>query len=124
MTGSDLKVLVAHHKYEVTRETKTFLEVRRSDGFTVFLDKYDEGDPNAEMYEHLNAARMTADPEDVILMVGIIRGLQIAQSYHKRENIESEKLNKWISAIPTIRNLVEGNGQRKRQRRITSERLR
>lgn len=122
MTGSDIKMLCAAKKAEVVRETAKFVEVRRGDAFTVFLDKYDESSPDAELLGYLNAARLHADPEDVILLVGIVRGLQISRVYAARESVAAEKILRRVDAIAVIRAMIEGKGQRKRQRRITVER--
>lgn len=121
MNGQELRKLVSGSAFEVVRETKTFVQVLRGDGFTVFLDKYEPGDANAEIYELLNYARVNAEPDDVILMVGIVRGLQIAKSYRDRERVQSEKLDKILSAIPVLRSLISGISQKKRQKKLKLE---
>jgi hypothetical protein len=121
VNGADLKLLCVSEKIEVVRDTAKFIEARRPDGFTIFLDKYSEDAEEATMLAKLNAIRLYADPDDVIFMVGFIRGIQIATAYARRQGRTIDP-RRFAEAIPVVRSLADGKGQRKRQRRITAER--
>ena len=56
-----------------------YIEVTRKDGFKVFLDKTDE-----PMVKSLNETRLEEEPCEVVLAVGMVRGLQIAMNYAER----------------------------------------
>ena len=56
-----------------------FIEVVRDDGFTVFLDKSQD-----ELSVYLNHIKLTASKKQVILLTGLIRGLQISNNYAEK----------------------------------------
>ena len=59
------------------------LEVVRPDGLTVFLSEQDD--------ERLNKFRLFGKKEDVILAVGIFRGIQIAENYKEKHAQEVKR---------------------------------
>lgn len=63
-------------KVEESNTGSKNIEVKRSDGFTVFLNELD--DPS------INYIRLHADKKDVMMAVGLYRGMQIAQNYKKK----------------------------------------
>jgi len=64
----------------IVRQTRKFAEVLRADGLTVFLDKYESDSEDARILEQLNYVRLHAAPDDVIMFVGMVRGLANRQS--------------------------------------------
>jgi len=106
----------------IIRQERKFTEVLREDGLTVFLDKIDDDAADADMLLQLNYVRLHASPEDVMLFVGMIRGLQIAMSYAHRESKNVPNLDRFIDAIPVMRTLISGASQKKRQKRLAAER--
>ena len=107
----------------IVRQTRKFAEVLRADGLTVFLDKYESDSEDARILEQLNYVRLHAAPDDVIMFVGMVRGLQIARSYSSKEKRSLQDLDAFFGAMPTIRKLIDGGSQRKRQKRISAEKV-
>lgn len=107
----------------IVRQERKFAEVLRADGLTVFLDKYESDSEDAKILEQLNYVRLHAAPDDVIMFVGMVRGLQIARSYSRKEKRSLQDLDAFLGAIPTIRKLIDSGSQRKRQKRISAERI-
>jgi hypothetical protein len=70
-------------------EERRHIQGKRDDGLTVFLDKFVEGEPDAEVLAWLNEVRLHAKPVDVILSVGLVRYMQIVQNYAKKYHPES-----------------------------------
>ena len=106
----------------IVRQERKFAEVLRADGLTVFLDKYESDSEDARILEQLNYVRLHAAPDDVIMFVGMVRGLQIARSYSRKEKRSLQDLDAFLGAMPTIRKLIDGGSHRKRQKRISAER--
>lgn len=67
--------------YRVVEVNYGTVEVTRPDGFTVFFDRK-KGDHAAL----LNKARLALPPENVMRLVGTIRGYQIAIDYARKYN--------------------------------------
>lgn len=107
----------------IVRQTRKFAEVLRADGLTVFLDKYESDSEDARILEQLNYVRLHAAPDDVIMFVGMVRGLQIARSYSRKEKRSLQDLDAFLGAMPTIRKLIDGGSQRKHQKRIRAEKV-
>lgn len=64
-------------------DLKTRIRVKRQDGFIVFLDKVKRNDPDKDLLLMLNKIRLTAPKQEVIMAVGLVRGVQIARNYAK-----------------------------------------
>jgi len=60
-----------------------FVSATRKDGLEVFFDLDD-----SELTKMLNEVRATAPAEQVILMVGLARGMQIANCYAKKQGLK------------------------------------
>lgn len=121
MNSAEVKLACLAEGIEIIRETTKFVEAKRADGLTVFFDKFDESRPDADMLAKLNAVRLYAKPEDVIFMVGIVRGFQISMAYATRQG-KTIDAKAYADSIPIMRQIAAGTGQRKRQRRIDKER--
>ncbi len=78
------------------RSHQKYLKYTRPDGLTVFIDQDNDNNPLSQL---LNSARLYADKKDVILLVGAVRGFQIACSYADQENVDLKDMMK-----KTIRN--------------------
>lgn len=64
------------------------VEVERPDGFTVFFDR------RRDKYSvKLNQIRLNESPEVVMLMIGVVRGLQISENYARKH------LSKHLSCV-------------------------
>ncbi len=80
--------------------------VKRPDGFTVFLN--DQDDPS------INYIRLHADKKDVMMAVGLYRGMQIAQNYKKKyarfENIDYMRfMDNILQVVGKIKFITEYN---------------
>lgn len=77
------KANIALEKYEPKEvfDLKGKIRVTRKDGFIVFLDKVNKNDPDAKLLLMLNKIRLTKKPDEVIMAVGLVRGVQIARNY-------------------------------------------
>lgn len=65
--------------FEVIRTDRNYVECIRPDGLRIFLDQGVD-----EVSYKLNWIRIHGTPEEVIRVVGWVRGCQIALSYAKR----------------------------------------
>lgn len=84
------------------------VEIKRPDGFIVFLDSSD-ADP-------INYVRLHASIKDVIMTVGIYRGLQIAQNYKRKyaDNLGIDYMkfmDKILQAVSKIKLITGGNNK-------------
>ena len=74
-----------------------FVEAVREDGLKVFFDKQDD-----KLSQFLNSIRQTGTKQQVVMAVGMVRGLQIAQSYARVHNVE----------LPDVEGIIESYSQR------------
>ncbi len=83
--------LCSENGVKVIRQRAKYIEAERPDGLIVFLDVISEKMPKveADTLRILNAIRVMGKREDVILAVGMVRGMQIARGYAKRYAPES-----------------------------------
>lgn len=83
--------LCSENGVKVIRQRAKYVEAERPDGLIVFLDVIDEKMPKveADTLRILNAVRVMGKREDVIMAVGMVRGLQIARGYARRYSPES-----------------------------------
>ena len=65
-------------------ENRKFMQGVRADGFTVFLDKVQADDEDADMLRWLNEFRVQGRPADVIMAVGMVRYIQIVRNYARK----------------------------------------
>ena len=79
-----------------TEDKGKYISAKRIDGLDIFLDK--DGSQESFLLNHI---RMTAPKDEVILAVGLIRGLQIARSYAKKHN-QTMTLNKIQKIIENV----------------------
>ena len=79
-----------------TEDKGKYISAKRIDGLDIFLDK--DGSQESFLLNHI---RMTAPKDEVILAVGLIRGLQIARSYAKKtgETMIFKKIQKQIEQV-------------------------
>lgn len=120
MNGAELKLACKAVDIEIIRETSKFIEARRPDGLVVFFDKFDADRPDADILMKLNAVRLYGEPADVIFMVGIVRGLQVAMAYARRQG-HAFNPEDYARAIPVVRQISAGAGQKKRQKKLAKE---
>jgi len=67
---ADFKIISVHYRC---------VEVERPDGFTVFFDR------QRDKYSvKLNQIRLNAEPEEVIIAVGLVRGMQISERFRQK----------------------------------------
>jgi len=74
------------------QELNTRITLVRPDGLRVHLDKIKRDNPDKKLLLMLNRIRLTAKPEEVIMAVGMVRGIQIARNYANswnRDNTEN-----------------------------------
>lgn len=93
----------------VIRTRQKYVEARRPDGLIVFLDVIDETSPDAQILKMLNAVRIMAKSKaDVILAVGMVRGLQVARGYSERYCPETMP-----SVLRAMRSLIDGGAYKR-----------
>lgn len=67
---TDFKIINVHYRC---------VEVERPDGFTVFFDR------RRDKYSvRLNQIRLNGAPEEVIIAVGLVRGMQISERFRQK----------------------------------------
>ena len=80
-----MKDLIKRKKGKVLAENGQMIEVLRSDGFKVFLDNRDDNFTKA-----MNNARLNANPVEVMIIVGMIRGFQISLNYAEKHGTQEQ----------------------------------
>jgi hypothetical protein len=109
----DLKALCKANGITIIRQRAKYVEAKRKDGLVIFLDNVSGDDADKDILTVLNYIRMTAKPQDVIMAVGMVRGVQVARNYAERH---------LPGSVPEIMNIMKsmlkGNGYRKRIRKL------
>ena len=85
---SDVKVRTNH------------IQMTRKDGFVIFLDRISPNDPDKKPLLKLNKLRLMGDVEQIMLAVGIVRGMQISRNYANRSHsFSTHNLSTIIEAV-------------------------
>ena len=92
----DLEKIKKENKLTTIEDKGKYIEAIRNDGLTIFLDKSTD-----RISKFLNNVRLTGTKEQVIMSVGLVRGLQIARNYAKKHN---EDLNDFENVIKSYEN--------------------
>jgi hypothetical protein len=83
------------------REHGKYIEARRPDGFTIYLDRVNPRDPDYSLLTLLNEIRLRGTPEQVVIAVGLVRGIQIARSYAAKQpdKVNVQQVMKTLTAM-------------------------
>ena len=112
----ELLKLCSENGVKVIRQRAKYVEAERPDGLIVFLDVIDETSPDAQILKMLNAVRIMAKSKaDVILAVGMVRGLQVARGYSERYCPETMP-----SVLRAMRSLIDGGAYKRSAKNLAA----
>lgn len=96
-TGSVEYLIDIANKYnaKVVSIKNNFIHVIRNDGFSVFLDRYDDHNSEKEILNKLNIVRLSAGKHDVIMAVSLYRARNIAKNYANKHNVAIEECSSY-----------------------------
>lgn len=95
--------------FQSVQELNTRITLVRPDGLRVHLDKIKKDHPDKKLLLMLNRIRLTAKPEEVIMAVGMVRGIQIARNYANSWNKDNSE-----NIVNTMKSLLSGKKQLRR----------
>lgn len=99
--------LAKRHCTTIIKTTARFVHAKRADGLEIFLDRIEDGTPHADLLEWLNQVRLVGDKHDVVMAVGMVRGIQIAEHCSNRYlSDDASERNRVRATVATIRSML------------------
>jgi hypothetical protein len=77
------------------REHNSYIAATRIDGLRIFLDKFQDNADDKAVLAWLNNIRLSGSELEVVIAVGLARGMQIARSYAQThaKGLNSEEIS-------------------------------
>lgn len=110
---NEIQTLCANNDVTIIRERAKYTEAKRKDGLVIFLDHVTGNDVDKELLTILNHIRVSAAPQEVVMAVGMIRGIQIARGYAEKFLPESVP-----EIINTMKAMLKGHGYKRRMKKL------
>lgn len=110
---NEIQTLCQNNDVTIIRERAKYTEAKRKDGLVIFLDHVTGNDADKEIVTILNHIRVSASQSEVVMAVGMIRGVQIARGYAEKfaPDLLPEILN-------TMKAMLKGNGYKRRMKKL------